>query len=58
MQYIIGIGLVFCGIVAGLGISSCLMSGAAEEMAREHLNEILGSLKRGEIQIEDIEHII
>jgi hypothetical protein len=58
MQYLIGIGLVTLGIIAGFGFSSFLMSGAAEEMARQHLNEILGSLKRGEIKIEDIEHMI
>ena len=58
MQYIIGIGLVTLGIIAGFSICSFLMHGAAEEMTREHLNDILGSLKRGEIQKEDIEHII
>ncbi len=58
MQYLIGIGLVILGIFAGFAICSFLTNGAAEEMARQHLNEILGSLKRGEIKIEDIEHII
>jgi hypothetical protein len=58
MQYLIGFGLVFCGIIGGLILSAFLASGRAEDIAREHLNEILGSLKRGEIKIEDIEHMI
>lgn len=58
MQYLIGIGLVIIGIVFGFGLCSFFMNGAAEEMTREYLNDILGSLKRGEIKIEDIEHII
>lgn len=58
MQYLIGIGLVSLGVIAGFAAHSFLMSGAAEEIARRHINEILGSLKRGEIEIEDIEHII
>ncbi len=58
MQYLIGFGLVTLGLIGGFAVSSFLSYGAAEEMTREHLNHILGSLKRGEIKIEDIEHII
>jgi hypothetical protein len=57
MQYLIGFGLVFLGIIAGFFLCSLSAFGKAEDMAKEHLNEILEGLKKGEIQIEDLERI-
>jgi hypothetical protein len=58
MQYLIGIGLVSLGVIAGIALSAFLNYGKVEEMTRQILNEIINDLKKGKIKIEDLEHII
>ena len=58
MQFLIGIGLVILGAIFGFSLCSFTMYGKAQDIAREHLNAVFLSLKKGEIKIEDIEYLI
>ena len=57
MQFLIGIGLVILGAILGAFFGSFFMYSKAQNMAQEYINEVFLSLKKGEIEVEDIEYL-